>query len=183
MIAGLDLIIIRKAICKPAVLTLLVSLSMFFIDPSVKASPPDTEPDSLSIIDPAKMKSESTGMLIATFLGFLFHGAGNYYANSYLIGAMLTIAELIGLYYYLAGTGEAFTYGMGGDSKYSDAGEDDYEMGHIFFFGSWVVDVITTPLAVNKYNADLEKKQKQLKLSIGLPESKKGVVVGFSYTF
>ncbi len=97
-----------------------------------------------------KLKSPYMAVFYSVIPGTVLHGAGHVYAGKIGTGLALFGAELAGLGLMSAGAIAGF-----GEEESSDRGETAGFVGLVLFFGSWVYDLIESPVAVNKRNARL----------------------------
>jgi TM2 domain-containing membrane protein YozV len=123
--------------------------------------------DSVKIesFDSRRSKSPWIAFGIALVPGAIVHGAGYFYAGRIGTGLLLLGTEVVGasLLFYAAVSSFAVVWG----------GEYDQEVelwaigGLVLFMGSWVCDVVGSPIAVNKQNKNLlQRKQGKLRLQM-----------------
>jgi len=128
---------------------------------------------------PAKLKSPTTALVIALVPGSVVHGAGHFYAGKTGIALGLFGAEIVGTGLIYAGVIGSIFEGMEGSEK--RGGEDAaLIIGLGLFVGSWVYDVVASPLVVKnqndkilgkkslpfELNMELDKRDQQLKCLI-----------------
>jgi len=101
-----------------------------------------------------KLKSPWIAFGIALVPGAIIHGAGHFYAGKTTTGFLLLGAEGVGA--YLAFLSAIASFPEGEDSA-------DVELwgfvGFVLFAGSWVYDVVMSPIAVKKDNQKLVGKK------------------------
>jgi hypothetical protein len=100
---------------------------------------------------PVKLKSPTTALVIALVPGSVVHGAGHFYAGKTGTAFGLFGAEIIGAGLIYAGVLGSIFEGMEGSEK--RGGEDAaLIIGLGLFAGSWVYDVVASPLVVKNQN-------------------------------
>jgi TM2 domain-containing membrane protein YozV len=112
-----------------------------------------------------KPKSLWIALGIALVPGTVVHGAGHFYAGRIKTGFLLLGTEVVGASLVGVGAIAGFAEVMGGESTL------DAELwvfgGLILFVGSWVYDVVGSPIVVMKTNKDqLQRKHSGLKIQI-----------------
>jgi hypothetical protein len=120
---------------------------------------------------PRKLKSPTTALVIALVPGSVVHGAGHFYAGKTGTALGLFGAEIVGTgLIYAVVIGRIFE-GMEGSEK--RGGEDAaLIIGLGLFAGSWVYDVVASPLVVKKQNDEiLGKKLSSYELNIELDKT------------
>lgn len=108
----------------------------------------------LRISPSLKLKSPYTAVFYSVIPGAVFHGAGHVYAGKIGTGIALFGSELVGLGLMSVGAIAEF-----GEEESGDKGGTAAFVGLVLFFGSWVYDLIESPAAVNKRNAELLKQK------------------------
>jgi hypothetical protein len=106
-------------------------------------------------------KDPSKAFLIALLPGSLVHGAGHFYAGKTTTGLLLLGSELLGAAFVLGGTSTGW-----GRSSPTREGFAVALAGGTLFFGSWIYDMIKSPLIVQKQNRLLEKNPATLEFRI-----------------
>lgn len=144
---------------------------------------PDTDTATVSVNK--ELKSVSRGVLQALFPGVIFHGAGNFYAESYLLGTALLTTEIAGILIMKIAYNSYYTHGFK-DWLFHSEWRDKYNtwmgIGVGLFIASWIADIITTPMMVNKYNRRIEREG--LSLAIGTGGYNRDLItVGVSFAF
>jgi len=112
-----------------------------------------------------KPKSPWIALGIALVPGAVVHGAGHFYAGRIKTGFLLMGTEVVGVSLVGVGAIAGFAEVMGGESTL------DAELwifgGLILFVGSWVYDVVGSPIAVKKQNKELlQRRHGKLKFQI-----------------
>jgi TM2 domain-containing membrane protein YozV len=111
-----------------------------------------------------KLKNPWIALGIALVPGSIVHGAGHFYAGSIGTGFVLLGSELVGT--GLIGVGlirgiETIT----GEPR--EGWVIELEIGLVLFVGSWIYDIIGSPIVVMKTNKDLlQRKHSRLKIQI-----------------
>jgi TM2 domain-containing membrane protein YozV len=110
--------------------------------------------DSISAIgiNPYKTKSPYVALFCSFVPGIIVHGSGHFYAGKTNTGYLLLGTEAAGLLLLYLGFEEA----LGGSSYQNDADIMGWT-GLALFSGSWLYDVIGSPIAVQKQNQKLFK--------------------------
>jgi TM2 domain-containing membrane protein YozV len=113
-----------------------------------------------------KPKSPWIALGIAFVPGVIVHGAGHFYAGRIKTGFLLLGTEVVGISLVGVGAIAGFAEAMGGEPT-----SDDAELwafgGLILFVGSWVYDVVASPITVKKQNKELlQRRQGKLKFQI-----------------
>jgi hypothetical protein len=104
-----------------------------------------------------KRKSPYMAIFYSFIPGIIVHGSGHFYAGDARTGSRLLGAEAAGGLLIVGG----FFLGLAGVQ--TEAGFAVLS-GGILFVGSWVYDVVRSPLVVKKHNKELlERKQGQLR--------------------
>jgi hypothetical protein len=113
-------------------------------------------------VDSIKLKDPKMAVFYAIIPGVVVHGSGHFYAGRTKTGLLLLETEV-------AGTGLVFLAGLAGFAE-SEGGESSIDpelwgfAGLLLFVGSWVYDVVMSPIAVKKENQKLlGKKSANLK--------------------
>jgi len=107
-----------------------------------------------------KLKDPRLAVFYSFIPGIVIHGAGHFYAGKLGTGLLLFGTEIVGDGLFLLG---AIGVGV---SQIEDGGstwKPGYALmttGLILFFGSWVYDLIGSPLAVQKRNRELLQNNK-----------------------
>jgi hypothetical protein len=100
-------------------------------------------------VDSIKLKDPKMAVFYAFIPGIVVHGSGHFYARKTKTGFLLLGAEVVGV--SLVGW-SAFATAMGG----YDPGVELLGFGGLMLFvGSWVYDVVGSPIAVVKTNKNL----------------------------
>lgn len=116
-----------------------------------ESSASDTINKKVNEPKPVKLKSPTTALVIALVPGSVVHGAGHFYAGKTGTAFGLFGAEIIGAGLIYAGVLGSIFEGMEGSEK--RGGEDAaLIIGLGLFAGSWVYDVIASPLVVKNQN-------------------------------
>jgi hypothetical protein len=104
-----------------------------------------------------RLKSPWIALGMALVPGAIIHGAGHFYAGKITTGFLLLGTEV-------AGTGLVFLAGLSGFAE-AEGGESSIDpelwgfAGLLLFVGSWVYDVVGSPIAVKKENQKLVGKK------------------------
>jgi TM2 domain-containing membrane protein YozV len=112
-----------------------------------------------------KPKSPWIALGIALVPGAVVHGAGHFYAGRIKTGFLLLGTEVVGASLLFGAALASFAEAMGGESN------PNAELwgfgGFLLFVGSWVYDVVGSPIAVKKRNKELlQRKYSKLKFQI-----------------
>jgi hypothetical protein len=99
-----------------------------------------------------KLKSPYMAIFYSVVPGIIVHGSGHFYAGKTNTGYLLLGTEAAGLLFLYLGFEEA----LGGSSYQNDADIMGWT-GLALFSGSWLYDVIGSPIAVQKQNQKLFK--------------------------
>jgi TM2 domain-containing membrane protein YozV len=103
-----------------------------------------------------KLKDSNNALLYAIFPGCVIHGLGHLYAGKPKTGLLLFSTEALGGILIVRGS-----LIESGISKAKDEGGPiDELVGGFLFFGSWIYDIIASPLAIKKTNEQLTKGRK-----------------------
>jgi hypothetical protein len=128
--------------------------------------------------DSIKLKSPWIALGIAVVPGVIVHGSGHFYAGKTKSGFWLLGAEV-------AGASIVYVSVLAGYAA-SEAGETGTEAGFgvfgglLLFVGSWVYDVVRSPMVVKKQNEELlQRRHSELKLQIKDENLKLVVIWGF----
>jgi len=125
--------------------------------------------------DSLKLKSPYMAIFYAFVPGIVIHGSGHVYAGEIPTGMVLFGSELLGL-------GLIFLGGVSGieSGEPSNGGENAIFIGTLLFVGSWLYDIIESPIVVKKRNKDLfHVKFNELKFQAKHGESKLFIVWRF----
>jgi hypothetical protein len=98
-----------------------------------------------------KLKNPYMAAFYSVIPGVALHGAGHVYAGKIPTAITLFGCELLGV-------GLGFLGGVSQIGGSSDAGENAAFVGFVLFAGSWLYDVIVSPVAVQKQNRKLLEK-------------------------
>jgi hypothetical protein len=98
-----------------------------------------------------KLKSPYMAVFYSVVPGTVLHGAGHVYAGKTGTGVALFAVEFVGLVFMSAGAVAHFEK----EEMPDDGRETAAFVGLVMFFGSWVYDLIESPVAVNKRNRAL----------------------------
>jgi TM2 domain-containing membrane protein YozV len=111
--------------------------------------------------------------VVAVFPGILIHGLGHFYLKDYNTGLILLGFETIGVILGISAFGSCnewdFYHGGGGANKEGYICGAEVAAG-IFFYGSWLYDVIGAPIKASNMRKEYEKKKEKeniLKPEIG----------------
>lgn len=123
--------------------------------------------DSLWVVQPYSIKLKDPYMAIfyAFIPGLVIHGSGHFYAGKTETGFWLLGAEVAGvsIVYVSALAG----YAASEAGRISEVAEFGAIGGLLLFVGSWVYDVVKSPLVVKEQNQKLlQRRQGQLNLKI-----------------
>jgi hypothetical protein len=112
-----------------------------------------------------RMKNPNMALLYSVIPGFLIHGSGHVYAGDISTGIIIFGSEL-------AGVGLMFLGGLGGFENGESTNDGDYAIfaGSVLFVGSWLYDIIESPMAVKKRNRKLLK-QKSMGLEFRMKDA------------
>jgi hypothetical protein len=103
---------------------------------------------------PGKLKSPTTALVIALVPGSVVHGAGHFYAGKTKTAFVLFGAEIIGAgMAFLGGAVSSAPHDTGGES--GSGGDAVLILGLGLFVGSWMYDVMQSPLVVKNQNDKL----------------------------
>jgi TM2 domain-containing membrane protein YozV len=120
--------------------------------------------NKVSSSDSRKLKSPWMAFGIALVPGAIIHGAGHFYAGKIGTGFVLLGSELVGtglIAVGLVGGIETIT------GKPREGWVIELEAGLVLFVGSWIYDIIGSPIVVMKSNKDLlQRKPSGLKIQI-----------------
>jgi len=105
--------------------------------------------DSIKVgnVDSIKLKDPNKAIFYAFIPGIIVHGAGHFYAGERTTGFLLLGSELVGATLILGGTSTGW-----GRSSPTREGFTVALIGGTLFFGSWIYDIVKSPLAVQKQN-------------------------------
>ncbi len=98
----------------------------------------------------AKLKEPYKAFLYAVVPGVVVHGTGHFYAGKTTTGFLLLGSELVGATLILGGTSTGW-----GRSSPTREGFTVALIGGTLFFGSWIYDMVKSPLIVQKQNQKL----------------------------
>jgi hypothetical protein len=118
--------------------------------------------DSISVknMRSLKLKSPYMAIFFSVIPGVVFHGSGHVYAGRIPTGIMLFGSEILGGYLMFLGALTGLESG-----QTSDNGDYGIMIGSFLFFGSWIYDVINSPIVVKKQNQEiLKRKNTELRL-------------------
>ena len=105
-----------------------------------------------------KAKEPYKAFLYALVPGAVLHGAGHFYAGKTGTGFLLVGSELVGATLMIAGSGRGWGRG------YLTTEDVAMELvGGALFFGSWLYDIVRSPLIVDKENQQLKESQADLR--------------------
>jgi len=103
---------------------------------------------------PGKLKSPTKALVIALVPGSVVHGAGHFYAGKTKTAFVLFGAEIIGAgMAFLGGAVSNLPHDTGGES--GSGGDAVLILGLGLFVGSWMYDVMQSPLVVKNQNDKL----------------------------
>ncbi|MGB8657848.1 MAG: P13 family porin [Candidatus Zixiibacteriota bacterium] len=129
--------------------------------------------------DSLKLKDPRMAVFYAVIPGIIVHGSGHFYAGKTKTGAALLGSELVGgALAFVGAVGKGMSEMDGGQSTW-EAGDVLMVTGTILFVGSWLYDLIGAPLALQKRNEELRRKET---LSVGFRSDRRRVLVGFQIT-
>jgi hypothetical protein len=140
-------------------------ISSFFSVQQTENSAGDSVLDSIPTFHPdlKKRKEPFKVFIYALVPGAIVHGAGHFYAGKTSMGFVLLGSEMVGgvIMFSVAISGL-------GETKYTTAeGFVVAFAGGVLFFGSWIYDMIKSPLIVQQQNQELlQGKQTSLRLGI-----------------
>jgi hypothetical protein len=98
-----------------------------------------------------KLKSPYVAVFYSVFPGMVLHGAGHVYAGKTGTGVALFAVEFVGFMFM-----SADAVARSEKEEMPDDGRETAAfVGSVLFFGSWVYDLIESPVAVNKRNRAL----------------------------
>jgi len=128
--------------------------STLFFDPQTQYAVSDTGANSIrgESVAARGPKDPSKAFLYALIPGSVVHGAGHFYAGKTATGFLLLGTELVGAALVLGGTSTGW-----GRSSPTREGFAVSLAGEILFLGSWIYDMVKSPLIVQKQNRLLEK--------------------------
>lgn len=114
--------------------------------------------------DSRKLKNPWIAFGIALVPGSIVHGAGHFYAGKIGTGFVLLGSELVGTGLIVVGL-------VGGIETITGEPREGWvielEVGLVLFVGSWIYDIIGSPIVVMKSNKDLlQRKHSGLKIQI-----------------
>lgn len=114
--------------------------------------------------DSRKLKNPWVAFGIALVPGSIVHGAGHFYAGKIGTGFVLLGSELVGTGLIVVGL-------VGGVETITGEPREGWvielEVGLVLFVGSWIYDIIGSPIVVMKSNKDLlQRKHSGLKIQI-----------------
>ena len=115
--------------------------------------------DSIKLggLDSMKLKDPNKAIFYAFIPGILIHGSGHFYAGKTKTGFWLLGAEVVGAYLVFTA---ALAELPGGE--YDPDDELWGFAGLLLFVGSWVYDVVKSPIVVKKQNKELLQKRQSL---------------------
>ncbi|MFH1336452.1 MAG: hypothetical protein ABII96_08035 [Candidatus Zixiibacteriota bacterium] len=105
-------------------------------------------------INSYKTKSSYVALFYSFVPGIIVHGSGHFYAGKTNTGYLLLGTEAAGLLLLYMG----FEVAFGGSAYQTDADLMGWT-GLALFSGSWLYDIIGSPIAVHKRNKELLKKK------------------------
>lgn len=112
-----------------------------------------------------KLKSPWIAFGIALVPGFVVHGAGHFYAGRIGTGLLLLGTEVVGMSLLVYAAVSSIALAWGGE--YDPEAELWAIGGLVLFMGSWICDMVGSPLAVKKQNEKLlQGKQGNLKFQM-----------------
>lgn len=127
-----------------------------------------------------KLKSPYTAVFLSVIPGILVHGSGHFYAGKTKIGYWLLGAEAAGIGIMFLGAMGGYAASESGDTGAGENADFLALAGLLLFVGSWVYDVVDSPIAVQKHNQKLiQGKNTELKLQF----KDKDLRVAFVYHF
>jgi len=109
------------------------------------------DPTKLQTPPSLKLKSPEMAVVYSVIPGVVLHGAGHVYAGKTGTGVALFAVEFVGFVFMSAGAVAQFE----NEEMPDDGRETAAFVGLVMFFGSWVYDLIESPVAVNKRNRAL----------------------------
>ncbi len=113
-------------------------------------------------VDSIILKDPKRAIFYAFIPGILVHGSGHFYAGKTKTGFWLLGAEVVGAYLVFTAALAEFPEG-----EYDPNDELWGFGGLVLFVGSWVYDVVKSPLVVKKQNEELlQRKHSELKFQI-----------------
>jgi len=126
--------------------------SSFFFPQQIKG-------DSIRVptLDSLKLKDPDMAIFYAFIPGIVIHGSGHFYAGKTKTGFWLLGAEVVGAYLVFTA---ALAELPGGE--YDPDDELWGFAGLLLFVGSWVYDVVKSPIVVKKQNKELLQKRQSL---------------------
>ncbi len=134
-------------------------------------------------------KSVVVGIAVSIVPGVIYHGFGNMYAESRGVSLGLLGAEVAGIALALVGVmisvddDHVVTLGGNHGDNHSWIGVPMFYAGVVLFVGSWVADMVTTPIAVSRYNARIDQERAKLSMGLRSINGKPAVIIGISYSF
>lgn len=105
-----------------------------------------------------KLKDPRLAVFYSFIPGIVIHGAGHFYAGKLGTGLLLFGSEIVGEGLFLLG---AIGVGVSQIDNPDSTWQTGYVLmttGSVLFLGSWVYDIIGSPLAVQKRNRELLKR-------------------------
>jgi hypothetical protein len=145
----------------------LTSVSILFYAQKIENSAGDSVLDSIPTFHPdlKKRKEPFKAFIYALGPGAIVHGAGHFYAGETSMGFVLLGSEMVGGVLLLAGVASGWE--GGGNQGPTREGFPIFFAGAALFFGSWIYDMIKSPLIVQQQNQELLKaKQTSLRFRI-----------------
>ncbi|NIN00599.1 MAG: hypothetical protein GTO24_21690 [candidate division Zixibacteria bacterium] len=109
----------------------------------------------MEILNSLKLKSPYMAVFYSFFPGVLVHGSGHFYAGKAGIGSALLGFEAAGALLLYFGSLSAFQ----GSSHQNDTDAMGY-MGLVLFAGSWVYDLVDSPIVVVRQNKYLRQEKR-----------------------
>jgi hypothetical protein len=142
-------------------------VSSFFSAQQTESSTGDSVLDSIPTFHPDlnKRKDPSKAFIYALVPGAVVHGAGHFYAGKTNTGLILLGSEMLGGVLMLTGAVSGWG-GRGGNGPTAEGFVVAFAGGALFF-GSWIYDMIKSPLIVQRQNRELnQEKQTSLRFRI-----------------
>jgi hypothetical protein len=134
-------------------------------------------------------KSVVVGIAVSIVPGIIYHGFGNMYAESRGVSLGLLGAEVAGIALFAVGMkisldhDHIVMFGGNHGGSHSWIGTPLIYAGSALFIGSWVADVVTTPIAVSRYNARIDQERAKLSMGLRSINGKPAMIIGISYSF
>jgi len=135
--------------------------------------------DSTFVRNGVAEKTRGKALLFALLPGSIIHGAGHFYAGSHDTGNLLFIFEIFGGVLLASGYKDVSSH----EVSQSSGIHPGIVAGYVIFMTTWVYDIINAPDEAEKYNKQMGKAKKGLSVIIKDINSKKSLLLGFSYKF